>query len=151
MSMEQIVALVGGFEGVLDLAPGPGSGHPEIAWGDHFLYYAPDGVVPQRSQPFATIVTKDYPGDTASRLDEPGRWRLNVRGGREARQRLVPGDPAGVDTAFPHPVYPGWIAIVLPGERTMPLAEELLRAAYRSQRAMDSGSSEGTSGAMREP
>ena len=63
--------------GVLELAPEAGSGHPEISWGDFFYYYAPDGAVPQNRQPYATIVTKDYPDDTLSRLGVADRWRLN--------------------------------------------------------------------------
>jgi len=53
-------------DGVLELAPGPGSEYPEISWGDHYFYFAPDGVVPQNRQPYATIITKDYPDDAAS-------------------------------------------------------------------------------------
>lgn len=44
-----------------------------------FFSYAPDGRPPRNVQPYATIVTKDYPGDTACDLDPPGRWRVNVR------------------------------------------------------------------------
>ncbi len=60
MSIDEIIAFVDAMEGVLILKPQPGDGSPEISWGDVFFYYAPDGVVP-KSQPFATIVTKDYP------------------------------------------------------------------------------------------
>lgn len=45
----------------------PGSEHPEISWSDHFFYYAPDGLVPRNRQPYATIVTKNYPDDVQSR------------------------------------------------------------------------------------
>lgn len=37
MSMEQILETVYGFDGVVVLAPTPGSEFPEIAWGDHFF------------------------------------------------------------------------------------------------------------------
>lgn len=72
-------------------------------------------------QPFATIVTKDYPDDTASRLDEPGRWRLNVHVGRARLAELVgdePRDPAAVDTFVRHPVHgdQGWVSVVVPGD-----------------------------------
>lgn len=50
MSMEQILETVRGFDGILELAPVEGSGFPEVAWGDHFFYYAPDGQVPLRTQ-----------------------------------------------------------------------------------------------------
>ena len=55
----------------------------QIAWGDTFFYYAPDGVVPSATQPFATIVTKNYPGDETSRLDRPDVFRVNMAAGRE--------------------------------------------------------------------
>ena len=57
MTLQQILAEVRTFDGILELAPQAGSDYPEIAWGDHFFYYAPDGQVPRR-QPYATIVTK---------------------------------------------------------------------------------------------
>ena len=43
-SMDRIIDTVRGFDGVLVLAPQPGDGTPEIAWGDAFFYYAPDGL-----------------------------------------------------------------------------------------------------------
>src|ERR1044072_8550024 len=82
MSMEQIIATVRGCEGPLVVVPEPGGDFPEIAWGDAFFYYAPDGVMPRTTQPYGTIVTKNYPDDSASVLAPPG--------GRRAR----PG-PAG--------------------------------------------------------
>ncbi|WP_229481522.1 DUF6194 family protein, partial [Mycolicibacterium mageritense] len=76
MTVQELIDLIGAMDGVLVLQPQPGDGSPEIAWGDVFFYYAPDGVVP-KTQPFATIITKDYPGDDACRLDRPGAFRLN--------------------------------------------------------------------------
>jgi hypothetical protein len=149
--MEQILAVVRVLDGVLELAPGPGSEFPEIAWGDHFFYYAPDGRVPQRRQPYATIVTKDYPGDALSDLDPPGRWRLNVHVGRLAAAELLGEEPQAVDlsavdlsavdlsaadTVLPHPLYArqGWVSIVEPGPRTAALAADLLRDAHEAAR-----------------
>jgi len=134
MSMEQILEVARSLPGVLVLSPTEGSEAPPIAWGDHFLYHAPDGVVPP-GQPFATIVTKDYPDDTASRLDEPGRWRLNVHVGRARLAELVgdePRDPAAVDTFVRHPVHgdQGWVSVVVPGERTLARALDLVREAH---------------------
>ena len=40
------------LSGVLTLSPHEGDGTPEIAWGDLFFYYAPNGVLPP-GQPFA--------------------------------------------------------------------------------------------------
>ncbi len=76
--MDEIIGYVSGLDGVLALRPQPGDGTPEIAWGDTFFYYSPDGTVPAKVQPFATIVTKDYPDDVTSRLDRPGFFRLNI-------------------------------------------------------------------------
>ena len=83
MTIDEIQDFVEGLGGVLTLKPGPGDGSPEISWGDLFFYYAPDGVVP-RTQPFATVVTKDYPGDEGSRLNRPEAFRLNVAAGKQA-------------------------------------------------------------------
>ena len=143
--MDKVVETIRAFDGVLELAPDRGSDYPEIAWGDHFFYYAPDGQVPQREQPFATIVTKDYPGDTSSRLDPPGRWRLNIHVGRATLAGLVgealtgtgaPTDPGEADVVLPHPVYAGqgWVAVVNPAIRTMPVAISLLRDAHAGAR-----------------
>ncbi len=145
MSMEQILETVRGFDGILELAPAEGSEFPEVAWGDHFFYYAPDGQVPQRAQPFATIVTKDYPGDTGSELDPPDRWRLNIHVGRARFTELTGEEPRAAessvdysasDTVLPHPVYraQGWIAIVDPGVRTSTIAVSLLRLAHEDAR-----------------
>src|SRR5687767_2020527 len=145
MSMEQILSAVSALDGALILAPPAGSEFPESAWGDAFFYYAPDGEVPQNVQPYGTIVTKDYPDDTASRLDEEGRWRVNIHVDRSTFVGLTDEEPrhltrhrdfAATDQINPHPVYGalGWVAIVNPGERTMSTALELLREAHRAAR-----------------
>ncbi|WP_040790928.1 DUF6194 family protein [Nocardia paucivorans] len=146
MSIDEIIDHLTGLEGVLILRPGPGDGSPEITWGDIFCYYSPEGTVPERTQPFATIVTKNYPGDERSRLDRPGAFRLNVHPGRETFIRWTGRSPREVpddidvsvtDTVVPHPVYgsAGWLAIVEPGPRTAETARELLREAYDLARA----------------
>ena len=126
----------------MTLKPGPGDGSPEISWGDLFFYYAPDGVVP-RTQPFATVVTKDYPGDEGSRLSRPDAFRLNIAAGKQAFVRHTghepreptadEPDPSEDDTVFAHPVYGslGWLAVVNPGARTDGTVRELSRAAIR--------------------
>lgn len=140
--MDEIISFVAGLDGVLTLQPAPGDGSPEISWGDTFFYYSPDGVVPTRTQPFATIVTKDYPGDETSRLDRPGAFRVNISAGKEAFTRWAghtPRESATVevalgadDTVIAHPVYgtAGWLAVVKPGSRTEAATRELLRTAY---------------------
>ena len=141
MSIEEITAFIESLGGVLTLEPRSGDGSPEIAWGDRFFYYAPDGVVP-RTQPLASIVTKDYPDDVGSRLDRPGAFRLNIGAGKDefaAWTGHEPREPAGEDVdlstpdvLFAHPVYGylGWLAVVNPGPRTEAAARELLRTAH---------------------
>lgn len=146
MTVEQIAQSLHDLEGVVVLAPQPGSEYPEIAWGDSFYYYAPGGQVPANVQPFTTVVTKDYPDDVASRLDEEGRRRLNIRVDREAFIELTgeephdlrrPRDFAAADVVLPHPIYAssGWVAIVNPGPATTSTALGLVRNAYDAARA----------------
>lgn len=143
--METILSEVRTFDGLLELAPLPGSEHPELSWGDHFFYYAPDGRVPRNRQPYATIVTKNYPDDTESRLDDEGRWRLNIHVGAEAFADLVGHPPtaeeSGVDysvtdTFLPHPLYgtSGWVCVVNPAGATTERALEALRVAHAADR-----------------
>lgn len=143
--MDELLATIRAFDGVLEVAPAEGSSAPPVAWGDHFFYDAPDGRVPEREQPWATIVTKDYPGDALSDLDHPGRWRLNVHVGAVAFAELLGEDPgsdsthwdyAASDVLLPHPVYraQGWVAVITPGPRTRELVERLLRQAHEDAR-----------------
>ncbi|QTE30473.1 DUF6194 family protein [Pengzhenrongella sicca] len=146
MSIEDIIEYVDRLPGVLILRPQPGDGTPNIAWGDAFFYYAPDGVVPN-GQPFATIVTKDYPDDTRSRLDTPGTFRVNIHAGATEfaavtghNPRMQPTrdvDPSTPDLLLAHPVYGhlAWVAVVNPAERTTDRVLELLASAYRAARA----------------
>ncbi|MBO3750088.1 hypothetical protein J5X84_28740 [Streptosporangiaceae bacterium NEAU-GS5] len=145
MTVDEIIGFVDGLDGVLTLRPGPGDGTPEIAWSDVFFYYAPDGVVPATTQPFATVVTKDYPGDETSRLDRPGAFRVNLAPGRQEFIRWTghaPGETTAVeaasdDTVIAHPVYgsAGWLAVVNPGGGTEATVRELLRTAHDLARA----------------
>jgi hypothetical protein len=149
MSMDRILETVRSFDGVLELAPGQGSEFPEISWGDHFFYYAPDGQIPQNVQPYATIVTKDYPGDQQSELDPAGRWRVNIHVGHARFTELTGESPrdfaardfpsrdfSETDVIMPHPVYGslGWIAVVNPGDRTTATVVDLLRSAHEDER-----------------
>ena len=141
MSIDEIIDFIERQGGVLTLRPQPGDGSPQISWGDVFFYYAPDGVVP-KSQPFTTIVTKDYPDDQGSRLDRPHAFRLNIFAGTaEFRRRLGHGprervthdvDPSTPDVLLPHPTYGtlGWLAVVNPGPRTEEPVRELLQTAH---------------------
>ncbi|MFJ2744904.1 DUF6194 family protein [Streptomyces sp. NPDC087440] len=144
--MEQILAAVRTLPGALILEPREGDGTPEQVWGDAFCYYAPDGQVPQTVQPYATVVTKDYPGDTDSALDAPGRWRVNVHvdratfrafTGEEPRSLALPRDHAAADVVLPHPVYGelGWLCVVNPAARTTETLHRLLREAHEAATA----------------
>ncbi|AZT92429.1 DUF6194 family protein [Brevibacterium aurantiacum] len=145
MSMHDYLERAREFEGVLELAPEEGGPFPEIAWGDHFFYYAPDGQTPQQGQPFATFVTKDYPDDALSELDRAGRWRLNIHVGRHRFVLLTGEEPrlsrdvsgtvwdfAATDTVIPHPVYraQGWIAVVTPSRDSLAVIVSLLEQAH---------------------
>ncbi|MFD0901293.1 DUF6194 family protein [Actinomadura sediminis] len=142
MGIDEIIEYIEKFEGVLSLKPGPGDGTPEVAWGDAFFYYSPEGVVPTTTQPFATIVTKDYPEDEASRLNRPGAFRVNIAAGKDAFAAWTgraprdprPGgeDPSAADAVIAHPVYGelGWLAVVNPGPRTDGAVRELLGTAH---------------------
>jgi hypothetical protein len=117
-----------------------------VAWGDFFFYYAPDGQVPSKTQPFATIVTKNYPGDEKSGLDRPGAFRVNIGAGRtafrewaghEPRDMSEDSDPSELDTVIAHPVYGplAWLAVVNPGPSTDDATQDLLQRAYDLARA----------------
>jgi hypothetical protein len=134
MEIDQILDHVRTLDGILVLAPAQGSEFPEIAWGDYFVYYAPDGEIPTNTQPFATIVTKDYPDDTTSRLVD-GRWRVNIHVGRNA-VLAAPEDPAEADVVLRHPVYGdlGWVAVISPGDRTAATVLQMLDDAHADAR-----------------
>ncbi|ADD40720.1 DUF6194 family protein [Stackebrandtia nassauensis] len=145
MDIDKIIGHVENLGGVLTLKPGPGDGSPEVAWGDVFFYYAPDGVVP-RTQPFATVVTKDYQQDKASDLDRPDTFRVNIAAGTPAYISWIGSSPketdtdgldfAATDTVLPHPVYGrmGWLCVVNPDAETTATVEDLLREAHRLAR-----------------
>lgn len=146
MTLEQILAEVRTYDGVLELAPSPGSDHPEISWGDYFFYYAPDGQIPRNRQPFATVVMKDYPNDAESHLDSNDRWRLNIHVGSRALTNLVENeahethnaatDYTMTDVFNPHPLYGafGWVCIVNPGAASLDRAVAAVRNAYLDDR-----------------
>ncbi|MFD9290979.1 DUF6194 family protein [Streptomyces sp. NPDC060030] len=101
--------------------------------------------MPATGQPFATIVTKNYPGEESSLLDRPDTFRVNVAAGRDMFREWTghaPGEPvidtaAGVsDAVTAHPVYgsAGWLAVVNPGPRTDAAVRLLLREAHRLAR-----------------
>jgi hypothetical protein len=144
MDMDDIIDHAKTLDAVLILQPQPGDATPEVSWGDAFIYYAPDGVIPA-TQPFATIVTKDYPDEPRSGLDEPGAFRLNIAAPKAEFARVIGSSPRDAmnahhdaqvrDTWFPHPVYgrAGWLSVVNP-DTQLPEALSLLDAAHKAAR-----------------
>lgn len=139
MTLEEILAVVSRFVDVEVVVASEETGAPEVAWGDAFCTYVPPGAAdgPPR-QPFATVVTKDYPGfDTASDLDRDGVFRLNVAVGRRAFAAVLGEgwadrdvDPTALDVLMPHPVYAtqGWVSVLNPSDPDT--VERLLTDAY---------------------
>ena len=136
--MQEIIESVRGLDGVLVVEPEEGSDFPELSWGDAYLYYAPDGRMPERTQPYGTIITKDYPDDTSSALDAPGRFRVNIHVGREQAASIVRAgaDPTEIDVFHRHPLYgaSGWVCVIDPAERTADAVLALLREAHEAAR-----------------
>lgn len=127
MSMKHIIQAVHELPHALVVSPQEGGPHPELAWGDSFFYFAPDGRMPENTQPYGTIITKDYPGDTTSALGH-GRWRLNIHLGR--------GASILDERFFPHPVYGsmGWISVITPPADALDTSTALLREAHERAR-----------------
>lgn len=112
-----------------------------------FFFYNPDpSLPPDRTLPFATLVTSDA-YDSASDLNRPSVFRLNLGVSSEtyrARfgpQPSSPGANGVVDTGhdftvldqiLPHPVYApmSWICVLNPSDATFQTLRPLLAEAY---------------------
>ena len=133
MTLDEYLDLARALPDVEVDTPGPGSQAPEVAWGDSFIAYRAPDPLPgdEREFPFATVVTKDYPGfDTDSQLDREGVVRLNFSVGRREYECLLghaPAehdrhrgeyDPAAIGLLIPHPAYAsqGWVSLVCDGD-----------------------------------
>jgi hypothetical protein len=138
ISVDDLAERILRLPGVTQLIAGPGTGAPELSWGDRFFF-----VGEQRMHPFATIVVRNVPGfDERSDLDRPGVFRLNVELGRTEFKSLFGYGPeefathqAEIDFAasgrwFPHPVYAvqGWGSVVDPEPAG---TDRLVEHAYR--------------------
>lgn len=148
---DEIVELVARMPGVATLVASEANGAPEIAWGDSFFFYDPDGNIPaDRRLPFATIVIKDYEGfDEASRLNRPDVFRLNIAVGRARFEALVGYPPAQhverqeqidysvLDTVMPHPLYAtqAWVSIINPSAASSAHVRSLVEEAHRRAEA----------------
>jgi hypothetical protein len=140
MTQQDLVEFATGLPDVVAVTAGEENGAPEVAWGDVFFFYEPEGPTDRR-MPFATIVTKDYDGfDGSSDLNRPGVFRLNISVGRTSFEELLGYPPAAhaeqgaafdhtaLDRLLPHPVYApqGWVSILDPGDATGTQARALL-------------------------
>lgn len=105
--------------------------------GDSFFIYDPDGdLPPERTFPFATIVTGDH-YDTVSALDRPGAYRLNIGLTKATYTTLFGAAPtefdySAMDSLTPHPIYASqhWVSIVTPSAASREVIEPLLAEAY---------------------
>lgn len=110
-----------------------------------FFFYASE-----HRFPFATLVVNDV-NDTASDLERPGVFRLNIGVKRGTYQSLFGPQPTfakdggiidagydytALDTLMPHPVYApmSWVCIVSPSAATFDkVVLPLLREAYEQE------------------
>ena len=116
--------------------------------GNSFYYYSPDGKIPERTFPFATLVTNDL-YDTVSDLNRPSVYRLNVAVSKDTYQSLLgalpkaPGSAGVVETGhdftvldqlMPHPIYGhmAWVCVLNPGTETLQTVQNLLAEAYEA-------------------
>lgn len=109
-----------------------GGGHFEVADDDTFFFHGTDNKFP-----FATLVTKDNEFDSASNLNRPGVFRLNVGVGKETfralfgEQASTDIDPTALDRLMPHPVYAKmyWVSVINPSAATFETVKPLLAEA----------------------
>lgn len=131
--------------GTLVVVASEENGAPEVAWGDMFLIYDPERVIPPEKQfPYATVVVNDYPGfDEFSDLARDGVYRVNIWVSKGTFDDETPDeDPATIDyTVFdriiPHPVYgsQSWLSVVNPGPATEDRVRLLLAEAHDRAKA----------------
>jgi hypothetical protein len=117
-----------------------GGGHFQVADDNTFFFHGADNKFP-----FATIVTKDDEFDSASNLNRPGVFRLNVGVGKETFRALFgEQEPADIDfTALdrlmPHPVYAKmyWVSVINPSGKTFETVKPLIAEARSLAAARD--------------
>jgi len=111
------------------------------AMGYTFFFYGSE-----RKMPFATLATQDNEYDSASNLDRPSVFRLNIGVSRDTYRSLFgpPPSPASggvvdtghdftvLDQLLPHPVYApqSWVCVLNPSDETFQTARPLLAEAY---------------------
>ena len=114
--------------------------------GNSFFYYAPDGKIPERTFPFATLVASDE-YDKVSSLSRPSVYRLNIGVSKPTFLSLFGSQPAApgesglietdhdftvLDRLMPHPIYGHllWVCVLNPGDATFATVRTLLAEAY---------------------
>lgn len=104
--------------------------------GSFFIYHAPGGTVPEKTFPFATLVTTDE-YDQVSNLSRAGVFRLNIGVSRLTFKALFKDgeqtcDFTALDKLMPHPIYGmmNWICVLNPGEATWDTSKAYLAEAY---------------------
>lgn len=120
--------------------------HPVSAWGETSFFYNPGHKLP-RGIYFATLKEKDGKNDSASNLQRPNVFRLNIGISKPTYQSLFGQQPvrpaAGgivstghdftcLNQLLPHPVYGwmSWICVLNPSGETFNAAKPLLTEAY---------------------
>ncbi|RSZ33330.1 MULTISPECIES: DUF6194 family protein [unclassified Variovorax] len=123
---------------IIDMLAG---GHFQIADDNTFFFHDADNKFP-----FATIVTKDDEFDSASKLDRPGLFRLNIGVGKESfralfGEELAAIDHSALDTLMPHPVYAKmyWISVINPSAKTFETVKPLIAKALNLARSRKAG------------
>ena len=101
------------------------------AYGATFFFFDPTKMFP-----FATITATDE-NDTASDLNRPGVFRLNVGVSKQTFQSLfvdadADHDFTALDRLMPHPVYGKmyWLCVLNPSDATFETVKPLLAEAY---------------------
>ncbi len=115
--------------------------------GDTFFIYDPDrDLPPERTFPFATIVTGDH-YEHVSDLDRPGAYRLNIGLTKATYTKLFGAAPTvrnddgvlvteydytAADSLMPHPIYASqhWVCTVTPSTAGLETLKPLLAEAY---------------------
>lgn len=115
MQEHEVVRFVSRLPGVVAVTASEASGAPEVAWGDSFFSYDPQGVAVgrQRFQEVLGFAPAEH-SDRSDGMSTPF----------STRSFLTPSTPPQ-----------GWVSIVSPGVRTSDEARALIVYAHR--RAMD--------------
>lgn len=123
-----------------------GGGHFEVADDNTFFFHGADNKFP-----FATIVTKDSDFDSASKLDRPGVFRLNLGVGKETFRALFGEQQQGqgqadidftaLDRLMPHPIYGKmcWVSVINPSAKTFEAVKPLIAEARSLAASRDKG------------